>query len=823
MANKTLIIGIGSTGLRILEEAQQYHYEFSGRNKPGNNVEFLYIETDISNESKSTAGGKSEIHPVMCDFTNINVDVTQLINNTSIKSDWIPPIEHLEQGTIGAGGMPSFGRLSLWKTSNFNNLRTEILNKFSAINGDNTTFIYVVGSITGGTGSGICVDLAYLLQEILPQCRPNMQALLLLPNKASFAQNKALHENTFSALSAIEYFSDVNNPFTIKWPDGSPEKTYTAPPFQLVQFISQDFSNGNASIQNLGELVKVAGMKVLMSILNTDSTAIGLFEDSLARRRVDQFGASNLENFNSFGFKMIQYPKAQLKELLSIKISSELIESIVDSEYFITSAGSKKPILSQSKSFVRNAQIDFEEIVENSLEIFDNITTPLGMLMADDMSNIVEQIIAGKLQSADKKEIHNKFNTVNTNSYYGLFNNCKSIFKNMMIDKLNNYAENTSEKYKNLVITRIHIEAITDYIDELISFYKERFGLDGNVQSWDHFLGVKIDELFDNKYDFDLTLSKSRYYNFIFNHLKEVLKLQIIIPELKMLKDQLSSSKITQSLKGKFLPTSSYVNNLINKYLELANGDDVKMTLHIRRTSLESSLDKYSTSFTMLYETGDMTSDIQNALDKYKRSDSEIGFSRLFGGASIWSFVQKDFDLLYREAIANSVGYINEQDLFSSSLIEIINKIDARINNDNKKLTQLFSSNHNIIKKTIPAMFGINKDYITGDDSQSKLIVVTSDSDMYNDLFADYELNSINDNAVDLNGLNDVIILYQEYATTTNEEDKFINPLRHVNTMPEVKDHIKRVLEREDKDNSNTYFIKKSPYLSREQLNQKLS
>ena len=31
-----------------------------------------------------------------------------------------------------------------------------------------------------------------------------MQALLLLPNRASFADSKALHENTFSALTAID-------------------------------------------------------------------------------------------------------------------------------------------------------------------------------------------------------------------------------------------------------------------------------------------------------------------------------------------------------------------------------------------------------------------------------------------------------------------------------------------------------------------------------------------------------------------------------------------------------------------------------------------
>jgi len=823
MAQKTLIIGIGSTGLRILEEAQQYHYEFTGRNKPGNNVEFLYLETDTSNESKSTAGGKSEIHPVMCDFTNINVDVKQLTKSSSVKSDWIPPIEYLEQGTIGAGGMPSFGRLSLWKASNFNNLRTEILNKFNDINGDANTLIYVVGSLTGGTGSGICVDLAYLLQETLPQCRSNMQALLLLPDSASFANHKALHENTFSALSAIDHFSDINNKFTIKWPDGTPEKTYTSPPFQMVQFISQDFSNGNHSLNDLGELVKVAGMKVLMTIINTNTTTDGLFEDSLARRRVDQIGAGNLGAYNSFGFNMIQYPKAQLKELLSIKISSALINSIVDAEYYISKSSSKKPIAAQSKTFQKNSKLDFEDMIENSLTIFDNITTPDGALLADDMRNITDEIISGKLQRDDKGEMHNKFNTVNINSYYGLFNSSKSIFRNMIIDELANYAERTTEKYKNLVITRLHIQEISNYIDELIEFYNDRYGLDGKEQSWDHFLGIKIDELFMSKLDFDLTLSKRDYYNYIFTQLKEVLKLQIIIPELRKLKDQLLSENITQSLAGKTLPSVHYISDLISNYKELSTGDDVRMTLHKRKTSLEASLERYSTSFTMLFETGKMGTDIQNALDKYNRSDSKIGFEQLLGGSSIWSFVQQDFDLLYRKAIDNSVGYINEQDLFSSSLIEIIDKIDPRDNNDNRRLTDLFTSNRNIIKKSIPAMFGIDSNYTTGDDATSKLIIISSDSNKYNNLFTNYEINALNDNAVDLVGLNDVIVLYQEYATTTNEDDKLINPLRHINSIPLVKDHIKRILDREDKGNTPTYFIKKSPYLNREQLNKIIS
>jgi hypothetical protein len=154
--------------------------------------------------------------------------------------------------------------------------------------------------------------------------------------------------------------------------------------------------------------------------------------------------------------------------------------------------------------------------------------------------------------------------------------------------------------------------------------------------------------------------------------LKEVLKLQTIIPELLKLKRQLQSNTLTKSLKGNILPSIEYINTSINTYNELANGDDIKMTLNKRKISLKASLEKYSTSFKMLFETGSMNSDLQNALDKYNRSDTKIGFNQLLG-TSIWNFVMQDYDQIYRKSIDNSVGFINEQDLFSSSLIEIIN------------------------------------------------------------------------------------------------------------------------------------------------------
>lgn len=814
MAQKSLIIGIGSTGLSILEEAQQYHYEFTSKNKPGNNVEFIYLETDISNKSRDTAGGKTQINPIFVDFGHdTNVDINQLKEDKNIDSEWVPPIEYLEQGTIGAGGMPAFGRLSLWRAVNFNKIKEEILRRFNKINGDHNTVIYVVGSLTGGTGSGICLDLAYLIQETIPQCRSNMQALLLLPNRATFAKHQALHENTFSSLSALDHYSKTENNYIINWPDGTPERRYTSPPFQLIQYISQDFHNGNASVDELGELIKVAGMKVLLTILNTNTVNDHLFESSLASRRIDQIGAGNLGTYNSFGFKMIQYPKAQLKELLSINIGSELIKSLVDQENFLNKLGNKKPIQSQSQTFIRDSKNKFEKILEDTMKVFDSCEVPGGLILSEDIDDTISKMMSKKLENDDKRETHGKFNTVNSNSYYSLFNNNKTIFRNELINKVYKYTNEITEDYKNLHITKIHINNIINYIDEIIEFYNERYGIDGNVQKWDQFIGVKIDELFDSKLDFQLTFFRRKYYRYIFEQLKEALKIQTIIPELEKLKENLLSEKLTQSLQGFRLPSINYINKLITDYTTLAEGDDVNMTLYKRKTSIVASLEKYSTSFTMLFETGSMKEDIENAHAKYKRSESKIGFNELLGGKSIMEFAQEKFDIMYRKSIDNAVNYINEQDFFSSSLIEIISNLDPNADTETNDLLSMFNSNSSLIREKIPAMFGLNTDYALSSDAASKLIIVTSDCNRYNNLFPEYELNNINNSAVDLVGLNDVIVLYQEYATTTDKKSKLINPIKHINTIPIVKNHVKERLASDE-----AYFIKKSPYLTKEQL-----
>ena len=53
MATPTILIGLGSTGLHVLQEVQKFYYDtYRTANKP-DNTEYLYIETNESENPKA--------------------------------------------------------------------------------------------------------------------------------------------------------------------------------------------------------------------------------------------------------------------------------------------------------------------------------------------------------------------------------------------------------------------------------------------------------------------------------------------------------------------------------------------------------------------------------------------------------------------------------------------------------------------------------------------------------------------------------------------------------------------------------------------------
>ena len=121
---------------------------------------------------------------------------------------------------------------------------------------------------------------------------------------------------------------------------------------------------------------------------------------------------------------------------------------------------------------------DFENILENCLSIFDNITNS-DENISDDIEVKINQIVSNNLPSSDKRELHKLFNTNQTDGYYKLFTSSLTAWRNKLIDELHDYAQEITEKHKNLHITKIYFNRINSYIDELIDFFSESYSLDG--------------------------------------------------------------------------------------------------------------------------------------------------------------------------------------------------------------------------------------------------------------------------------------------------------------------------------------------------------
>ena len=814
----TLIIGIGTTGLNIIEEAQQFHYEFTGKNKPGNNVEYVYLETNLGAKAKKTAGGVSNIELVGLSLGQNAVDITRLKENNNIDSSWLPEASSILQAEEGAGSMPSYGRLSLWGAANYNRLKQVIIDKYQRIGGNQDTQILVVGSLTGGTGSGLCVDIAYLLKDITNNT--NINAIFLLPGGNFFGTNKALFENSFSALASIFHYTQTENPYIVNWPDGSTTSSL-GPPYQYVQLLSPDFTGAKASIQSLNELVRVAGMNVCLQILDSERPE-PLFYNLISTRRVDTTGNNRIKNIISGGFFMVQYPKAQLEEILAIKLSSELLNQLIDNTQFVDRLGNKKNIQGESPKIKNDARLKLEEIIQNSFSTIDSITSLSGGTIKNNLKNDAEKLVKkthGK--DSDKKFIFDLFSTRHNGNYFEIIKNNNSLLKDSLIIDIEKYISEISSQYKNFNLVKIVIQEFRAYIKTIVSFYQKQYNLKGQDVEWDGLIGKTIDQIFAEINSYGLIGKKRDYIEYSLDELLNMAKIHTCIPVLIKLEEDLSASQNPiKSSSGILLPSEKALNNIIDKIDDVVNKDGQKgnYTFNKRNNELSNVLERFSSCFKVVYTSGSKDTEINMAYNRYiQDSVGKIKFIDITSSDNIYNYFTKTNTDYYNDFVSNSVRFVKSKKLFeNSSLYDIINGLNANTN-ENRELLALFKSQPAVIKDKIPALVKLGDGrYSFGQDDCAKLCVITSDHNKYSSLLPSYQVSPTQSNTVDIPSLNETIIFYQEYGYMGDGNDQHFNPLKHISYMDDVKIYLKNTVTEEFKK-------KKIPYLTVEQFKKYLS
>jgi hypothetical protein len=814
----TLIIGIGTTGLSIIEEAQQLHYEFTGKNKPGKNVEYVYIETDESKKPRKTASGVSDIEQIDLNLKNAEVFVNQLRADKNLAADWVPDAMSILKGKAGAGGAPSFGRLAVWGHSNYLKLRSVIQKKYQDISGGDSTQILIVGSLTGGTGAGICIDVAYLVREITKN--NNVNGLFVIPDYNTFAKNKTLFENSFSALTAIDFYE--KGFYKTNWPDGTKIESQS-PPFEFVQFLSSEFNDGTATLSNLTELIRVASTVTALQFFDTDKVG-NYFYDLIKRRRIDSSVNNRIKNNLTAGFFMVQYPKAQLEELLALELISENIERFINPNEYVDRL-EKKNAISTLKPTIK-AEIDkkIEDFITTSFNILDSSSIGADTYSQKLKSDTDKIISKTHGKNSPERFLFDLFGTKQGGNYFEFMKRHSIRLKDSFIESTNKYIEDTTNTYKNLHVTSYVIETLGKTIQGLQKFYNEQYKITGNDGEWDKILQKYIDELLASTNNKQLFGIKKEFTQYALEQLSTLLKIHTLIPVLKQFEDDLISQKNTvKTINGLELPSTNKVSAILKSLADVIDGDNDEdgYTIKKRKNEIENVLDSYTTCFKMLYAFETRKKDLEIAYSNYTSNpQNKLSIEKLFNSNNVWKYLNSKEVDIYTDSVINAVNFVSEKKFVAdNNIVDIIDKLKPNTN-ENKALLDMFKEQPSKIKERVPAMIRLKNDkYSFQDDPCAKLFILSSDhAELNNKLLKNYKIDPQNpiENTVDLPSLKNAIIFYQEYGYLGENEEKHFYPLQHIAYMENVKNYLRKLATQEFK-------LMKFPYLDLETVENYIS
>lgn len=250
-----LVVALGQTGLRVAEHLKRIIVDRYSSAERVPNVRILYIDTD-------PATGAAPVGPEDPAALTAREVVPAKLNRSThyMQRDGLPPVEQwmppgalykLPRNPGPAAGVRAFGRLALFDhyRTVAQRVRQEIetfLTDDPLLQADKATKLglrtnrpraYVVAGLAGGTGSGMFLDVAYLVRHELRQVgylRPEVVGVFFAPRAEVSAPRNAALANSYAALAELHHFQSRRTRYQTVFDKSEAPVTDGEPPFARV-------------------------------------------------------------------------------------------------------------------------------------------------------------------------------------------------------------------------------------------------------------------------------------------------------------------------------------------------------------------------------------------------------------------------------------------------------------------------------------------------------------------------------------------------------------------------------------------------------------
>ncbi|MBN1184152.1 MAG: hypothetical protein JXB49_17810 [Bacteroidales bacterium] len=356
---RSLFIGLGGTGIKsILAVKQRLLEVYDPENMKDipPMIEFLGFDTDEMDKRKTEKGLSVELEPAEFEKLSVHSIKDTFKANSHIRKRIPYEIQHTSKSAIhsGAGQIRALGTLSL--LANYTKVKDALVTKVNKIqnwdaggnlNDDwdtsgNDINIFIILSTSGGTGSGLFLDIAYIIRA---HCNldesDRLFSFIMLPEPFIGKKGtKNVIPNAYAAFKELDYLMefDGSSNYHIELDygleKGLDRYIIDDPPFDYIYVISNQNENG-VMFNDIGTLIDFIGYALFVTTGAVGAAADSIW-DNLNGMLMSTFSMGGQVSvkrgrYLGFGISELYYDGDRVADQVANIISSKLLIQLLQS------------------------------------------------------------------------------------------------------------------------------------------------------------------------------------------------------------------------------------------------------------------------------------------------------------------------------------------------------------------------------------------------------------------------------------------------------------------------------------------------------------
>lgn len=341
----TVLIGVGGTGHEVLARVRRLVEEAYGSLNNFPLISFLIIDTDKDYKvtSPNAAGSAfKDSEKIWASVSGRQVrDMMTNMQNYPWIAQWFP--KELERNLTaieaGAGQIRGCGRFAFFY--NYHKIQKAFNQAVDRVKGHETYMldkygikvmtsglnVFIVGSLSGGTGSGMMIDLGYCVRHWLKgQSSPLITGIAPTPEAfVGINVGDRVLANGYAAMMELSYFSDHRTEYVAQYSSSlMDEIRQTLPPFDFTYLVGT--KNGESEF-NLNQIRELIAQNIFLDLTSDFAPHKRSIRDNIkgSWAQPDPGGRGYPKNFMSFGLSTVEIPIPQIRTSLANRLGADFI------------------------------------------------------------------------------------------------------------------------------------------------------------------------------------------------------------------------------------------------------------------------------------------------------------------------------------------------------------------------------------------------------------------------------------------------------------------------------------------------------------------